>query len=318
MSSIFEPVETPEIAVVTHYFRQAYLYALATQAEVLNHVRTQALPEERDQAPGILESWRALQPQVQHLQTAEVGLAETISLVALPSEADELVKGFAADPAFQKTFATLPSQFSMVEVDKLVAAQRTVNLDYVERLVASYPTSPTLEDLLNICVSPKRTMEPIQHLEVAPNTHVFSSPNSDIRFIGAFLKQNLTPEDLAYAEQGGIPAAAIIAFVGYGAAPINVLMAGQRVVLNNGFHRVYALRQLGVMHIPVVVQQIRNPQLEFPPAIAGLPSEYLLGAARPVLIKDFFEPGFTITLKVRDRVKMVTVGIARNEHEVPS
>lgn len=33
---------------------------------------------------------------------------------------------------------------------------------------------------------------------------------------------------------------------------------GQRLVLNNGFHRVYALRRQGVTHIPVVIQRDGN------------------------------------------------------------
>jgi len=160
-------------------------------------------------------------------------------------------------------------------------------------------------------------MDPIQHLEVAANTHVFSSPNSDIRFLGAFVK-HLTYEDLEYAVLGGLPAAAIIASIGYGGALVNVIRVGNRVVLNNGFHRVYALRSMGVTEIPVVVQQVQNMQLEFPEQVAGLPKAYLLGVPRPVLMKDFFEPEFAITLKVRERIKIVTVGIGLNQHEVPS
>ena len=154
-------------------------------------------------------------------------------------------------------------------------------------------------------------------MEVALNTHVFSSPNSDIRFLGAFVKE-LTTEDMKHAVLGGLPAAAVIAFIGYGGAPINVLQWGGRVVLNNGFHRVYALRSMGVTDIPVVIQHVANPQLEFPPQVAGLPKEYLLGMPRPVLMKDFFEDGFAITTRVRDRLKMVTLGIAVNQHDVPA
>ncbi len=160
-------------------------------------------------------------------------------------------------------------------------------------------------------------MDPIQHLEIGPNTHVFSSPNSDIRFLGAFVKQ-LTSEDFDYAVMGGLPAAAIIAFIGYGGAPINVLHAGNRLVLNNGFHRVYALRSMGITEIPVVVQHVRNVQLEFPSVVAGLPKEYLLNVSRPVLIKDFFEQDFAITLRARERIRMVTVGVALSQHDVPS
>jgi len=128
----------------------------------------------------------------------------------------------------------------------------------------------------------------------------------------------MTPEDLQYAETGGLPAAAVITFVGYGGSPVNVLREGQRVVLNNGFHRVYALRKLGVTQIPVVVQHVRNVELEFPPQVAGLPREYLLGAPRPVLMKDFFESEFAITLEARERIKMVTMGIVLNQQDVPA
>jgi hypothetical protein len=294
-----------------------YLYAFATQAEVRQHVRTQAIEDETLRLTEILQSWYALQPKVRELTKAESGIADTIGLAPVPSEHQPTIQSFSSDPLFRKTFSHLPISFAVVEVDKLVAPQRTVNLDYVDRLLQRYPESPTMEDLLRTCLSPRREMDPIQHLEVAPNTHVFSSPNSDIRFLGAFVK-TLTLEDLDYAVMGGLPAAAVVAFVGYGGAPVNVLRAGQRVVLNNGFHRVYALRSLGVDHIPVVLQEVRNVQLEFPPQVAGLPREYLLSAPRPVLMKDFFQPDFTVTLKAKERIKTVTVSIAPNQYEVPS
>lgn len=310
-------IELPHIPVATHYFQQRYLFAFAPQAEVLHHIRTQALEEEVGRLQEIMMAWKNLQPSVEKLIQNESGYAETNHVSPIPNEYKPKIEAFASDPLFQKTFSNHSVSFALVEVDKLVAPQRAVNLDYVNRLIDSYPESPTFDELLDICVSPKREMDSIQHLEVSPNTHVFSSPNSDIRFLGAFVK-HLTPQDLDYAVMGGLPAAAIIGFIGYGGAPINVIQAGSRIVLNNGFHRVYALRSKGITEIPVVVQHVRNAQLEFPPELCGLPKEYLLDNPRPVLIKDFFEPEFTITLRVRDRVKMVTVGIGLSQHEVPS
>jgi|SRR2546426_5184910 len=306
-----------EIPLATHSFRQRYLYAFATQGEVLNHIRTQALREEAERLPQILRAWEEQQAIVTRLAAQETGTVEAIRVEQVPANYNSQLKAVTEDGLFSKTFAHLPTTFALVEADKLVAAQRTVNLDYVERLRGRYPEQPTMDDLIQICLSPKRAMNPIQHLEVAPNTHVFSSPNSDIRFLGAFVK-DLTSDDLEWAVAGGLPAAAIIAFVGYGGAPVNVLRVGNRVVLNNGFHRIFALRSLGVEMIPVVVQHIRNVQLEFPPQVAGLPREYLLNVPRPVLIKDFFEQSLCVTLKVRERIKMVTVGISLGQHEVPS
>lgn len=309
--------DAPVIPVGTHTFRQLYLFAFATQAEVQQHVRTQTLEEEATRLSQIMDTWAQLQPRVAEIVQREAGFAEAMTIAPIPEEHARKLEGFASDPLFQRTYAGLPTQFAQIEIDRLIAPQRTVNLDYVDRLRKSYPQVPTLDELLDICTSPKRDMDAIQHLEIAPNTHAFSSPNSDIRFLGAFFKE-VTPEDLAYAATGGIPAAAIIAFVGYGAAPVNVLQVGSRFVLNNGFHRVYALRALGITHIPVVLQQIRNVQLEFPPAVAALPREYLLNAPRPVLMKDFFEPDFAITLSARDRIKVVTMGVALNQHDVPA
>ncbi len=78
---------TPEIPVATHSFRQRYLFAFATQGEVLNHIRTQALHEEVVRLPEILSSWSHLQPKVAELIQREVGTAESIQVLDLPPEA---------------------------------------------------------------------------------------------------------------------------------------------------------------------------------------------------------------------------------------
>jgi hypothetical protein len=309
--------EQVRVPLATHSFLQRYLYAFASHAEVRHHVRTQCVEEEVRKLPQILDAWMAQQPKVAALVANEAGVAEQVDVQPLPASCDARLNAIRGDALFSRTFSNHQTSFALVDADKLVAAQRTVNFEYVDRLRANYPKTPTLEDLIEICLAPARPMEPIQHLEIQPNTHVFSSPNSDVRFLGAFVKE-LTATDLESAVMGGRPAAAVIAFVGYGSASVNVFQAGQRMVLNNGFHRIYALRLLGVQMIPVVVRHVVNAALEFPPQVCGLPSEYLLGVQRPVLIKDFFEPDFTITLKVRERIKSVMVSVAVNQHDVPA
>lgn len=305
------------VPIGTHFFRQRYLYAFATQAELIHHVRTQAVAEEVRRLPEILAGWEILQDRVANLIHREKGAADNVQLETIPNDYKTVLEALVADALFQKTFLTVPTGFALVNVDRLVAPQRTVNLEYAERMIKNYSRTPSLTDLIYTCLSLKRGMDPVQHLEVAPNAHVFSSPNSDIRFLGSFIKE-LSSDDLTYAELGGLPAAAIIAFVGYGAVPVNIFYANGRAVLNNGFHRVFALRSLGVKTIPVVVQHVRNPQLEFPPQVAGLPKEYLLTHPRPVLVGDFFEPDFAMTLKVRDRIKTVTVSVGVSQHDVPA
>jgi len=306
----------PMPALGGHTFRQRYLLAFASQGELLNYGRTQILDGE-SALPGLFEKWQKLRPRVQGVLKDEAGLCDTISIEALPKELAEVAAKTESDVLFQRTFQQFPTKFAMVEVDKLVAPQRTVNLDYAARQADRFAANLSPSGLWDACGSLKREMDPIQHLEVAPNTHVFSSPNSDVRFLGAFMK-NLDDEDLNYAKTGGIPVAAVIAFVGYGGSPVNGLKVGNRVVLNNGFHRVFSLRSLGVKKVPMAIQHVQNPDLEINGAIAGLPKEYLLGAPRPVLMKDFFEPDFVADLDAKERIRTVGISIGLNQHDIPA
>ena len=67
-----------------------------------------------------------------------------------------------------------------------------------------------------------------------------------------------------------------------------------------------------------MVQHVKNFQLEFPPIVAGLPREYLMGVQRPVLIKDFFHKDFCINLRAKMRVKIVTLQTASGQFDVPT
>ncbi len=311
------PLKLAAVPVGTHYIEQHYLYAFAPQAEILHYVRTQAIDTERERLPIIVAGWTKVQPRVSALQQTEASTADSIGTEAIPSQHLGRIAEIRSDPLFQKTFANHPITFGMVEIDKVVAAQRSVNLAYVRKLRAQLSSDRSMDALIDFFLSPGKTTEPIQHLEVAQNVHVFSSPNSDLRFLGAFRKE-IGADDLSYAAGGGLPATAVIGFIGYGASSVNAFTVGGRIFLNNGFHRVYAARQAGIKHVPVVLKRVGNIQLEFPPAIAGIPREYLLGVSRPVLMKDFFETDFTINLKTRDRIRAVIVQVVANQHDVPA
>lgn len=304
-----------EPARAARYYVELFLFAFAPQAEVLHHLRTVAAPEERERLRDILEQWEHAQARVRKLSRVEKGEADAIRVSKIPPEHAGFLERVTAHPLFQKTFQSHPISFQIVEIDRLVAPQRSVNLSYVQELRARYPRTPSLDDLFAICLWPEREAPPIQHLEAHANTHVFSSPSRDVRFLDSYVKE-MTPDDLRFAESGGLPTTGVLSYVGYGCSTINCYRGRRRIVLNNGFHRVYALRSLGVTEIPVLVQHAHNIAVEFPHAIDGLPSWYLLGHTRPVLMKDFFEPGFTLQLRVRERVHVVKVSIHASSYDV--
>ena len=135
-AAIDEKAETiPKVSVATHFFRQRHLYAFATQAEIIHHVRTQASSEEVRRLPEILAGWELLQPRVAALIEHEKGIADNLTLEPIPEEYRPLLDALTSDVLFQKTFLNVPTGFALIEIDKLVAPQRTVNLEYVERLI---------------------------------------------------------------------------------------------------------------------------------------------------------------------------------------
>src|SRR5258708_7869313 len=118
--------EKPAVPIGTSFSTQKYLFAFATQPEVRRHLRTQLLPHEAARIDEILEAWVKVQPRVEALVVAEAGLAETVSEVELPADLSPKVEAMLDNDLFRKSF-DLPLSVAMVEIDKLVAAQRMVN-----------------------------------------------------------------------------------------------------------------------------------------------------------------------------------------------
>src|SRR4051794_12007170 len=87
----------PEVSVGTSYFSQRYLFAFATQGELLHHVRTQTLKEEVIRLKEIHAQWQAQQEAVQLLTHTEAGWAEQCSIEELPTSFARRLKEIAED-----------------------------------------------------------------------------------------------------------------------------------------------------------------------------------------------------------------------------
>jgi len=292
------------------------LLGASAKAEVVNYVRTQCIPEEEINLDMILRDWTGANSHFKNIEQSQTGEPEKIGTQEIPAENAPEIKRIEDDPLFKQAFSMLPYEFRLVEIDRLVASQRAVNLDYVDILKTTIPAKPTVTDLIDICLSPPKNIKPPAEQILAPGVFSYTSENLDFRFLGGFRKP-LTKDDINASTAGGFPLAAVVILVGLGSSSMNCLAFGNRVVLNNGFHRAYALRSVGVTHIPVVVQKITNPQLEFPAVVADLPREYLLGANRPALLRDFSDPKLTKHLRVKARNKVVQVQWAANQFALP-
>jgi hypothetical protein len=107
--------------------------------------------------------------------------------------------------------------------------------------------------------------------------------------------------------------------VGYGSNYLNAIHANGRLVLNNGSHRAFCLRELGIQQAPCVVQHVtRREEIE---VIASdelrEKADLYLTAPRPPLLKDYFDPRLRKILPVLRKQRQIKLSYGLEVIEVP-
>jgi hypothetical protein len=303
------------MAEQTDFFRYRYLMGAMSQNQLSTTVRLACIEDDVSRLPEIVKAWRAASARMVTLTDSEPGLPETIVVESMPEKWKSKIETVNADPLFQASFSDLPTTFGVVEIDKLVAPQREVNLDYVELLRKRIP-GKSVDDLVDFCVAARTEAPELKALQTAANQITFSSRSLDLRFLGGFPKQ-IGEDDVKVAHMGGQPAEVITLLIGFGAAPIHAYQVGKRIVLANGFHRVVAMRTEGISKAPIVLRQVANSEIEFPDHFLNLSRNYLLQQPRPVLVKDFFDPDLTVELRLKARKKTLKIMWGEEASVVP-
>src|SRR5262245_12688627 len=119
------------------YYRYRYLMGAMQQAMMIATVRQACIKEEVHRMPEITAAWRTASMRMAELAAQEEGIADQVEITDLPEDMQARAVEIGADPLFQASFSSIPSTIKVVEIDKLVAPQREVNLDYIESLHAS-------------------------------------------------------------------------------------------------------------------------------------------------------------------------------------
>jgi hypothetical protein len=285
------------------------LYGAFTQLELDNHLVTVSDTEERKEE--ICRSWVTATAAFQELAETEAGLPESIETRPLDGAWNDYLAEVRRNPGFARTFANIPISFAEVEIDKLVAGQRVVHLYWVKKI----KENGIPENLPAFCLEPGQDSTPITIARTGNNAFTASSYNPNLRFLG--VQEGAYEANAVSLHTGGQPAHAIVFLLGYGISTVNVYRVGRRLILGNGFHRLHALRALGVTHVPVALQEVSNPKAEMPAAIGGVPCEQLINTPRPSLLKDFFDPRLVCEITQKPFIKTMQVAWAINETYVP-
>jgi hypothetical protein len=267
----------------------AYIYAHTRLADFLDYVARETIDGAAADGDRLTDEWRAANARFQSLQQSEAGWADLATVGSLPKSLESLVRRVAADPIFLRSFSAVPGQIGMVELDRLVVSQKTINLAHVDRLKEQIGPSPNLDTIFRVCLPFDHPTPSAEVTRIAKHTFEIVSDSNDLRFLESLA---LSSEQLTDYQASGSVVGVIGAVVGYGSNYLNALACEGRLVLNNGFHRAYALRALGVTQVPCVVQRLasRDDLEHVGRAAVRRDPELYFDLTRPPTLKDFFDP----------------------------
>src|SRR2546422_2816490 len=282
--------------------------------EFLGFITTQAVGGNAISQGALAAEWRKANDHLRILEIDEAGWADKPEIKAVPGSQDPLTKEVYADPMFQRSFQVVPTDIGIVQLDRLVVFQKSINLTYVRSLQAGLGKKPSEDEIFRFCLSVKHPHPPVRVVQTAVNSFTFISPSNDFRFVESKL---FGPADLInYVPQG--PVTGVLGVIlGYGSNFVTALQVENRLILINGSHRAYALREMGIDRMPCLIQHIsRREELEA--VISGEVSQkpdLFLKAARPPLLKDYFDPALRKLVGVtrKDRLVRATFGIEQSD-----
>jgi hypothetical protein len=272
--------------------------------DYLGFVTGQAVNGHLVDVRALVDEWRTANDHVQRLQREEAGIANAHAVGPLDPRLSPLEQELLHDEAVIQSFKVLPSRIGMVELDRLVVFQKQINLQFVEEIKKRLGNEPDAEAIFRMAMSMDQPSPGVRLGQVAPNSFGFSSSSNDLRFLGARL---LGPAQVTGLEIAGRAAAVVAIAVGFGSNCLNAWEMGGRLVLGNGSHRAFALRDLGVKYVPCIVQSLSRPEelrLVAPPDVHASHELYFT-AERPPVLRDYFDP-----------LLRSIVSVARRKHEV--
>jgi hypothetical protein len=256
--------------------------------DYLDFVRDKVVGGARMPQRRLTDEWRAANDHYYELEKKEAGEADRIEVRPLPKELRPLARKVMADPYCKDAFGGLPSRIMMVELDRLMVSQTHVESSFTDSLRATLDRADGLESLFRFCLPLDREQPPVRIQRLGTNRYLFSSGSTDFRVHPTIV---LKPDQLRSHSSFGPVTAAVAAVVGFGSNFLSAVRSGKRVVLQNGYHRCYALRAIGFTHAPCIVTDVtRKDELRIATseAVSGDP-EFFFAAKRPPLLKDYFD-----------------------------
>jgi hypothetical protein len=292
-----------------------YLVGRPTLKEFLRYVKSHVV--DPPSKGSLTDEWHAANAVVRTVERDEAGLADSPPMEQLGPDYEPLLAEFLSDPLVRHGFNTVPTEVALVELDRLVVYQKHIDLTFVRQLKSRLGRGLTPEQVFRTCLLHEHSQPPAKWAHMHHDSFVFMSPSNDMRFLGAL---RLQPGNLrGYPPPGDLIGIVGLA-VGFGSNFLNALYTDGRLILNNGSHRAYALRELGVTHVPCIVQHVSTrDQLDVVAAsqVRHNPDLYLKHP-RPTMLKDYFNPRLRKVMPVKRRLRQIIVRFKVEVNSVPA
>lgn len=292
--------------------QELYLLGQPQLSEFIDFVSRSVIDGDAISKRGLVDMWRAANDHYGELEESEAGLADRMDIRPLPPEMMALKAEAEQDPRYLRAFDKLPTTFEMVELDKLVLYQIRVTKSHSDGRRVDLPRRPAPGDLFRFCLPMEMPEAPVESSRYG-NKFVFVSPSTDFQKHRPALFE---PGQISDYLASGSVAAMVGLSVGYGSNFFTGIRYGNRVILNNGYHRAYAMRAAGITHAPCIVETAtRMDELRLVASSSVLgDTGFYLEAPRPPLLKDFFDDRIARSFDVIEKRKVIEVTIESKEY----
>ncbi|PID60966.1 MAG: hypothetical protein CSB44_08825 [Gammaproteobacteria bacterium] len=283
-----------------------------TLQEYIHFITEQVVDGDARSRRSVVDEWREVNDIYGELEQSEAGIADSIEVSPL----DEALLARAAEirdrPDFRFTFDRLPTEIVMVELEKLVVWQTRIDADFAEGLQAGLHASMDAAAILDFSLPPPSPADSISVRKLGSNRFQFMSDSSDFRPHAPTL---LDADQVSGFETFGPLWKMVGLGVGFGSNYLCAIRSEQRLLLHNGHHRAHALLASGIRHAPCVVQSVtRRDELEIAAKRQVLDDpDFYFGAARPPLLKDYFDPRIVRRMPTWRSQKVIEIGFETRE-----
>jgi hypothetical protein len=265
----------------------------------------------------LADEWRAAHAHIRELEKLEAGWADKPEIRPLPPHLEPLREQVSKDLLFHRAFRIVPADIWMVELDRLVVYQKHINLEHVRHLKDRLGPAPSDEEIFRLCLPFDHPQPPIRMMKSRSNTYVFVSPSNDLRLLGDTL---FGSSSMTGQSRLGVISGIVGIVVGFSSNFLHAIRAEGRLVLNNGSHRAYALRDIGVTHAPCIVKHVSSQEelKAVAPSDVRKNPELYMQHPRPSVLKDYFDPRLRKLVDVPRKLHQIRVTFEAEETEIPA